>query len=64
MIVKEVLIDDEASTLWRVTDDQIEWFEVKCGIHKLMRFETFEDAKAHYERWAPEAYKDWLTFDD
>jgi hypothetical protein len=60
---KEILIDDDASIFWRVTDNQSVWFEVKCGIHKLLRFETFEAAKAHYERWAPEAHNDWLTFD-
>lgn len=50
--------------IWEVTDDGgTLYYEVKCGVHRLLRFETETEANAHFDRWAPEVANDIETFD-
>jgi len=65
MAKREVQISEPGCTLWRVQDGSGEThYEVKCGIQKVLRFETEAEAIAHYQRWAPEVRHDRMTFGD
>ncbi len=64
MTIKEIIIENDSSTFWHLeSSDGTVWYEVKCGIHKSKRFETYEAALTHWELWDPEAEHDRLAFD-
>jgi len=51
-------------TIWQVTDEAGSvHFEVKCGVHRIVRFGTEAEAHAHFDRWALEVAHDIDTFD-
>ncbi|KQN02356.1 hypothetical protein ASE82_08330 [Sphingomonas sp. Leaf230] len=55
--------EEPGSLIWEVTGaDGKVFYEVKCGVHRLLRFETEIEANAHFDRWAPEAENDLEAF--
>lgn len=63
--MRTVIRDDDASTIWKVSkDDGSTHYEVKCGVHRIMTFDTENEAHAHFDCWAPEAEHQRLTFDE
>jgi hypothetical protein len=63
--MRTVIREDDASTIWKVaTNDGATHYEVKCGVHRVIKFDDENEAYAHFERWAPEAEHQRLTFDE
>lgn len=55
---REILVEDDASTIWIITEDHGDiWYEVKCGLHKIKQFTSEQEAIDHYKIYAPGAAK-------
>jgi hypothetical protein len=64
-VMRTVIRKDDASTIWVVAnDDGATHYEVECGVHRVVTFDTENEAHAHFDRWAPEARHQRLTFDE